>query len=164
MDSVLELYYKIKNLEYREIPRFMLLLVLNGFTLGMLIYGSYVKPDFTMWMLGLFIINLAIYFIFYIIQKVLHREKIGWKKWVFLIINQIVLVAAIIFFTIPVNDKYLSPNESRELNQPCVLFNYWDYHDIWHILSATGLFMFMLISLYIDNDLQDTNTNEIPIF
>ena len=161
---VIILYNKIRSLNYRELPRFLLLLTLNGFTLGMLIYGSYVKPDFTMWMLALFIINMAIYFIYYLIQKKINKEYIDYKIWFLLAIDQVILVTALIYFETPVSDKYLSPEQSQLLNHNCVLFNYWDYHDIWHIFSATGLFMFMIIALLIDRDLEDTPTVEIPIF
>ena len=130
----------------------------------MLIYGSYAKPDFTMWMLSLFIINMIIYFIFYVIQKIKHHEYINYKIWFLLVIDIILLTTAIIFFETPVSDKYLTPDESKDLNQKCIIFNYWDYHDIWHIFSATGLFIFMIIILIIDNDLERVPTIDIPIF
>ena len=50
-----------------------------------------------------------------------------------LAIDQVILVTALIYFETPVSDKYLSPEQSQLLNHNCVLFNYWDYHDIWHI-------------------------------
>ena len=164
MDSLIVLYRKIKNIKYREIPRFLLLLILNSFTLSMIIYGSISKPDFTMWLLALFIINMAIYFIFYLVQKVIHKEYINYKIWFSLLIDQIILITALIFFETPVSDKYLSPEDSRKLNHKCILFDYWDYHDIWHIFSATGLFMFMIIVFLIDKNLDNILTIDIPIF
>ena len=46
---------------------------------------------------------------------------------------------------------FLTPDESKELNKPCIIMDYFDYHDVWHILSATGLFIFMNIVFFLDN-------------
>jgi hypothetical protein len=35
---------------------------------------------------------------------------------------------ALYFFQLGVTDKFLTPEESKLLNKPCVLFNYFDYH------------------------------------
>ena len=64
------------------------------------------------------------------------------------------------FFFMSVTDKFLPMNESNKLNKPCVLFDYFDYHDIWHILSAIGLFIFMNIIYFMDSK----TPNNIIIF
>lgn len=107
---------------------------------------------FTMWVLCLFICNLIIYYIYYIIQKILHNEWISIRKWVGLLFSLIILSLAILVFEIPVTNKTLSHSESDALNKPCVLFNYWDYHDLWHILSAIGLFGMLMNIYFLDTD------------
>lgn len=89
---------------------------------------------------------------YYLINKKIHKEYISITLWISLVIDLILFGSALYFFTLDVNNKLLTPEESKELNKPCVLFDYWDYHDIWHILSATGLFIFMLIVLYLDGN------------
>ena len=152
IDSFYTFLKKIRSLKLNDIPRFILLVFLNSFTLAMLIYGGINKPDFTMWMLSLFLTNMSIYFMYYLINKKIHKEYISITLWISLVIDLILFGLALYFFTLDVNNKLLTPEESKELNKPCVLFDYWDYHDIWHILSATGLFIFMLIVLYLDGN------------
>lgn len=162
IDSICELYNKIRNIKYRELPRFLLLLIINTFTLSMIIYGSFENPEFTTWLLGLFIINMVIYFNYYIVQKLIHKEYINRNIWFCLAIDIVILITALIYFEIPISDKYLTPEKSRELNHDCVLFNYWDYHDIWHIFSAMGLFLFMNIVFFIDSDIDFDD--DYPVF
>jgi energy-coupling factor transporter ATP-binding protein EcfA2 len=40
----------------------------------------------------------------------------------------------------------LTPAESRELNKECSLLGFYDNHDIWHFLSAVGMFLAFLVS------------------
>ena len=47
-------------------------------------------------------------------------------------------------------------NESKELNEKCIMFDYFDNHDIWHMLSASALYIFMNVILYIDYDIEYT--------
>jgi hypothetical protein len=55
------------------------------------------------------------------------------------------------FYFNGVTDKVKSPAESREMNKQCleILFKFFDYHDLWHILSSFGLLgqTLILISL-----------------
>ena len=40
--------------------------------------------------------------------------------------------------------------ESRTYNRDCVILDFYDYHDIWHFLSALGLFFaFMVCGLFL---------------
>lgn len=146
-----------------------LVLLLNLATLAMLILGHIYKEKllFTDWVLCLFVINLIIYIIYYIAQKINHREHIYIHKWMLLVITISLFIASIICFETPVSDKTLSHNESDALNKDCVLFDYWDYHDIWHILSSFGIFTFMCLVYYIDTDtyyLYNGDDNTYPVF
>ena len=38
---------------------------------------------------------------------------------------------ALYFFMKPTTNKLLTPQESKSFNSECVLFNYFDTHDIW---------------------------------
>ena len=160
-DSLKVLYNKLRTLKKRDIPKLILIVCINTFTLGMYIYATITKPNFTDWLLGVTIINMIIYFLYYIIQKINNREKISYIIWIWLLLDIIVIVLSLIFFMKSVTDKLLPLDGSNKLNEPCVLFNYFDYHDIWHIFSSIGLFIFVNIVYFMDNN---TFEEEINIF
>ena len=156
IESFRVLCKKMYNLKKRDIPKLLLISSINIFTIGMYVYATITQPNFTDWLLGVFIINLVIYFLYYLLQKIRNKEKIAKIIWVWIFLDIVILTLAIIFYSIAVSDKLLSPPESNKLNKECVLFTYFDYHDIWHILSSIGLFIFMNIIFFIDNN----NLNE----
>lgn len=41
----------------------------------------------------------------------------------------------------------LTPAQSKSYNQPCVIFDFFDKHDIWHFLSATSMFFSFMVSI-----------------
>lgn len=54
-----------------------------------------------------------------------------------------------IFSAKATTDKLQSPEESRDLNQACAVVGFFDYHDLWHILSSFALLMGAYLVLYI---------------
>lgn len=77
-----------------------------------------------------------------------------------------------------------SPAQSRTYNDFCIVADFYDNHDLWHFLSAGGLFcsfmaskIFMLLNwqnfnvffplkmlLTIDDDLLQVKQTKIPVF
>jgi hypothetical protein len=55
----------------------------------------------------------------------------------------------------------LTPAESRELNKECSLLGFYDNHDIWHFLSAVGMFVAFLVSRLI---LRGHENNDCMVF
>lgn len=53
-------------------------------------------------------------------------------------------------------DKNQTPAESRNLNSPCVLSDYYSTHDIWHLVSATWLMFQVLINAHIGHGLKNS--------
>jgi hypothetical protein len=151
---------KIKNIKQHDIPKLILIITLNSSTLAMYIFATITKPNFTDWLLGVCIINLIVYVLYYVIQKIKNKEKINKLIYIWLLIDGIIMSLSLKFFFMSVTDKFLPMNESNKLNKPCVLFDYFDYHDIWHILSAIGLFIFMNIIYFMDSK----TPNNIIIF
>ena len=152
---------KIKNVKRNDIPKLVLVVTLNSFTLGMYIFATITQINFTDWLLGVCIINLIIYFLYYFIQKIKNKEPINKIIFLWLFLDIIIMTLSIIFFFIAVSDKFLPMNESNKLNKECVLFNYFDYHDIWHILSALGLFIFMNIIFFMDSKTHNNPENMV---
>jgi len=57
-----------------------------------------------------------------------------------------------------------APSVSREENRECLLFNFFDWDDLWHFFSSIGLFYGCLNLLVLDDDLNDVPTTEISVF
>lgn len=57
-----------------------------------------------------------------------------------------------------------TPAQSRFHNRPCALLKFFDYHDIWHFLSALAMFFSFMVLLTLDDDLEDTHRSQIPVF
>ena len=162
---VKHVYKSIKESKNTNYPKLIFVLIINLFTITMIFYATFSKSNvFTNWFLSLFIINMLFYFIYYLIQKVLKFEVIKWYIWLMLISDIIILGTALLFFEHGVSDKFLPHSESDKFNEPCVLFGYFDTHDIWHFLSAIGLYIFLNIIYFIDDDLKHTPRTAISIF
>ena len=154
----------LKKLNRKEMPKVVLLVIINLFTLGMYIWAVITQPTFTDWVLGIIIINMLIYFCYYLIQKIVHKENISLHFWIWLVVDFVIIALSLVFFLKTSTNIFLSPAESNKLNKECILFNYFDYHDIWHILSSTGLFIFMNIVFFLDRELDTIPTTETIIF
>ncbi|KAJ7365362.1 hypothetical protein OS493_005469 [Desmophyllum pertusum] len=77
-------------------------------------------------------------------------------------------IFAVRFFVfMPTTDKVESAENSRNLNQECVLLGFFDHHDIWHILSSFTLLMGAHLVMFIsydppvnENDTEHMDENE----
>ena len=164
INNIKNIKYFIKNIKPEDLPKFIVLLFSNLMTLLMLIFGSIYKVQFTEWMLGLFIGNLIIYFVFYITNKLYYGEHISLSLWLLIVVDITILSISLVYYEIAVTDKMLTPEESDKLNKHCVLFDYFDYHDLWHLFSSLGLFLLMIIFYNIDYDLVATENRYIKVF
>lgn len=101
---------------------------------------------------------------YYIIQKYRHGEHVRFYVWVMLVVMFLTDAFAIYVFEIPVTNKMLTPRQSLELNKPCVLLGFFDYHDIWHFLSAIGVVMFFFVVYLLDTDIDYVDRKTIKVF
>ena len=60
-------------------------------------------------------------------------------------------VAGWIFAKKATTDKTLSPEKSRDYNQECIILNFFDYHDLWHILSSHALLMSAYVVMFMSH-------------
>ena len=86
---------------------------------------------------------------------------------IFIALTFIILAMAVFFFIyLPTTNKTLSPENSRDKNEECVILGFFDWHDLWHILSSFGLFMgaifVMLLSLNLSNARRLIRENNEP--
>lgn len=63
----------------------------------------------------------------------------------------VMVVAIWVFQSLATSDKTLKPALSRNLNKECALLKFFDYHDIWHILSSFALLMGAYLVMYISD-------------
>ncbi|XP_032225789.2 uncharacterized protein LOC5501597 isoform X2 [Nematostella vectensis] len=67
----------------------------------------------------------------------------------FMIVLFLFWVFAMYFFKLkPTTKKTAAPSFSRTRNQECILWDFFDYHDIWHMLSSFALFMSAYLLIY----------------
>ena len=78
------------------------------------------------------------------------RKQNATFHFLYVIVTFVTMItAALIYHFKAATDKEKSPSESRDLNHDCVLLGFFDYHDLWHILSSFSLLMVAYFVLYI---------------
>uniref|UniRef100_A0A8R1HSC5 Uncharacterized protein n=1 Tax=Caenorhabditis japonica TaxID=281687 RepID=A0A8R1HSC5_CAEJA len=145
--------------------RFFVILLLNISNIAVVVYGLYDRPkDFLSFLLFPFIGNLFMYIMYYIVMKIFHCESIPSRATVLLIAAFGLWFVASWFFTHHVSDWSKTPAISRELNKPCVFLDFYDNHDLWHLLSAFAIFASFTALNIIDDDLIFNSRNTIRVF
>ncbi|XP_023929961.1 SID1 transmembrane family member 1-like [Lingula anatina] len=156
---------RLKCVRPMYVDRAVLLVIGNLCNWALAFYGVIERPkDFASYLLAIFIINLLLYTAFYIAMKIRHKEKIMLIPCCFILLAGITWGFALWFFMARLTSWELTPAQSREGNQPCMLLQFYDQHDVWHFLSATALFLSFMILLTLDDDLVRTPRDKIPVF
>ncbi|CAG2054663.1 unnamed protein product [Timema podura] len=113
------------------------------------VYGLlYHLGDFATHLLMIFMANLMLYCIFYIVMKICNHERILPQPLIYIILAFTTWVAALYFFlnksiswaTLKFLSTPLTPAQSRAYNHTCDIWDFYDKHDIWHFLSAASMF------------------------
>jgi hypothetical protein len=60
--------------------------------------------------------------------------------------------------------QLLTPDESRELNAECIVFDYFDSHDIWHVLSAAAVFVLAVLIWSLDRGIEHIPRSQLHVF
>ena len=69
--------------------------------------------------------------------------------WIYVLITVALLVSAIVIFkAFPTTDKANSPEKSRNENVECIWLGFFDYRDLWQILSSFALLMGAHLLMY----------------
>ncbi|XP_071172797.1 SID1 transmembrane family member 1-like isoform X2 [Mytilus edulis] len=145
--------------------RFIFLVIGNSINWSIAIFGVVTRPrDFASYLLAIFIGNLMFYTVYYTIMKLRHKERLHPLLIFFVACAILCWIPALYFFFAHLTSWQLNPSQSREGNQNCMLFEFYDSHDIWHFLSAISMFFSFLILLTLDDDLFSTRRDKIPVF
>ncbi|XP_075216788.1 SID1 transmembrane family member 2-like [Lycorma delicatula] len=149
-----------------QYPSRMVLLILgnifNWILIGVHLYSR--LGDFATYLLAILMTNLLLYFIFYVLMKLFCGESILIQPLIYIILSLSCWAAAVYFFIHKSISWKLTPAESRTYNQPCVLWDFYDRHDIWHFLSATSMFFSFMVLLTLDDDLAHVDRRQISVF
>jgi len=79
-------------------------------------------------------------------------ERQSLESKIYLVLSLALWAPALSFFFDKESSWRATPAESRSFNTPCMLFDFYDAHDIWHFLSAGGLFTtFMVMWNFMQN-------------
>nr|CDS25467.1 SID1 transmembrane family [Hymenolepis microstoma] len=145
--------------------RMLLLLVANCVNIGIAAFGLFTRPrDFASFLLSIFMINLLMYYCFYVIMKCRYRERFHCIPLMYIFLACITWGFAIFFFIQHSTTWEVTPAQSRALNQPCIFLGFYDVHDVWHFLSSTSMFFSFMSIMTLDDDLINTPRHKIPVF
>ncbi|XP_011306851.1 SID1 transmembrane family member 1-like [Fopius arisanus] len=146
--------------------RLILLVIANFCNVALAVLGNTHRgKDFATFLLTILMSNLLLYTFFYIVMKLCHGERIKNPTVCYIILSFITWGFALYFFIEKSISWALTPAQSRHSNRPCEsLLNFFDYHDIWHFLSALAMFFSFMVLLTLDDDLEDTHRSLIPVF
>ena len=130
------------------------------------------KPGVSRYILSIMMVNMVLYIIYYISNKLYYRFKsIDWKPseglrivtCLYGVASLLFMAGAVFFFIKELKTSAGTPAESRNLNDSCFMFIF-DNHDMWHFLSASGLFYLFMFILTIEDYNMAQPRNKIPVF
>ena len=77
----------------------------------------------------------------------------GTLQVLFISLTFIISVAAVGVFTkLPTTNQTLSPENSRDKNQECVIFGFFDWHGLGHFLTSLALLMGAFVVMFISSE------------
>ncbi|XP_052754737.1 SID1 transmembrane family member 1-like [Galleria mellonella] len=146
-------------------PRLVMLIIANAVNWAFALYGLLIQSaDFASHLLNLLLCNTLMYMIFYLVMKILHGERPRWYVWCFLLGALAAWGPGLYFFMSGSSSWSSTPAQSRQLNHECHLLQFYDSHDLWHMLSAIALFFSFNTLLTWDDGLAAVKRTEIAVF
>ncbi|KAK4875464.1 hypothetical protein RN001_011886 [Aquatica leii] len=146
---------------------FIILLIANIINIILACMGIacyYMGTDFATFLLGILMGNTVLYALVYIIMKLVYREKICMQATIYGVLGLIVWGGAMYFFMSNTSLWNVSAAESKKYNQHCIFLDFYDNHDVWHLLSAVAMFFSFMLLLTMDDDLINTPHSDIMVF
>lgn len=145
--------------------RFVMLGIAVMLNLALDIFGLIKRPaNFASFLLGVFIMNLMLYLLYYTAMKIRYKERIRWIPLMYIVLSFASWGAALHFFLLKNTSWQMTPAGSRERNKLCVILNFYDDHDIWHFVSSFSLFFSYMVLFTLDDDLENTPRDQINVF
>eukprot|EP00116_Pleurobrachia_bachei_P008060 sb/3468322/ len=164
--------------------RFIFLVLVVTLNFAAAVLGVVFMPsDFPSFLLAVFLINLLAYFAYYVIMKFIHGEY-PYPITIFCgVLTMVTWICALYFYFSTVTNWQLPAAQSRSKNLRCIalgeylvqypiLFqinnfsfsDFYDNHDVWHIISSMALFFGFVTVLTLDDHLLNKPRNQIRVF
>lgn len=153
------------SLKPMYIDRFIYLVLVVTLNFVAAILGVVFTPsDFPSFLLAVFLLNLMVYFIYYLIMKFIHGEY-PYPITIFCgVLTICTWIAALYFYFSSGTNWQLPASQSRQKNTPCLVLDFYDDHDVWHIISSMALFFGFVTVLTLDDHLLCKPRKEIRVF
>eukprot|EP00457_Paulinella_chromatophora_P001123 gb/GEZN01001125.1/.p1 GENE.gb/GEZN01001125.1/~~gb/GEZN01001125.1/.p1 ORF type:complete len:992 (+),score=143.64 gb/GEZN01001125.1/:73-3048(+) len=154
------LLYAFPGWSRNSYARGLLLLIATQWTFwGYCMYNAISVANYNMLSA---IINLFYFTIFYLLRKWRLPGERMLCHVVFLFVIFLTLGAASAYaFLTDVRDEFTDLDTSRTKNEECIALEFYDIHDLWHVLSAYTIGAFSLFLYHVDDDLDDVRTDLI---
>ncbi|XP_055335998.1 SID1 transmembrane family member 1-like isoform X2 [Paramacrobiotus metropolitanus] len=147
------------------LDRFALLMMIFIVNWLFAIGGAIFTPsDFSTFLLTIVLANAFLYFVFYIVMKIRSGESIPRLSQFFMLLAGATWAGAIYFFFFRLTNWVLTPSVSRQGNKRCFFLDFYDEHDVWHMMSACSMFFNFMILFTLDDDLFCVPRREIIVF
>ncbi|XP_052749111.1 SID1 transmembrane family member 1-like [Galleria mellonella] len=145
--------------------RAILLALANLANWALAAYGLYEhKKDFARHLLAILMGNTILYTLFYIVMKLVHRERVPVYCWLYLASAHAAWFYALNLFLDSKTKWSETPAQSRRHNAQCTVLQFYDSHDAWHVASAVALYLSFNALLTVDDNLRNTPKHQIPVF
>ncbi|XP_063545652.1 SID1 transmembrane family member 1-like [Cydia strobilella] len=145
--------------------RAILLAVANAANWALAAYGMYEhNKDLARHLLAILMGNTVLYLLGYVIMKLVNKEKVPVRAWMFCALAHLCWIVALYLFLDGHTRWADTPAQSRRRNAVCSSLQFFDSHDLWHAASAAALYLSFNMLLTIDDPLADTPRELIPVF
>ncbi|KPJ13349.1 SID1 transmembrane family member 1 [Papilio machaon] len=145
--------------------RLAILLAGNALNWLLAVYGLVRQSgDFAGHMLQVLLGNTLLHMVSYLALKLAHRERLRWYAWCWLAGAAAAWAPALYFFVSGSSDWSTAPALSRHYNHHCMVLQFYDSHDLWHLLSAVALYCSFNAMLTWDDGLSALKKTDIPVF
>jgi len=156
---------KDKNLSQPvHFDRLIMLVIANVFNISIAVNGILFPTQFSSYLLNVLLGNFMLYFLMYLVNKIIHKEKFHMITIVNLAIATLSWIIGLYLYKIEIKQWEKSPAQSREANKSCILLNVYDHHDAWHLLSSLSMFMSFVVILTLDDGIVTKRRTEIAVF
>ena len=79
----------------------------------------------------------------------------NWHRALYVTVTFLFWVFAMYFFKLKATTrKTEKPSVSRTFNKECILWDFFDHHDLWHMLSSFALFMSAYLLIYVTRKIE----------
>ncbi|KAL7667530.1 hypothetical protein ACOME3_010648 [Neoechinorhynchus agilis] len=149
----------------RHLDRFILIVIFILTNIGYAIYRVLDPPNtLADHLVFVCLGNLAFYLVWYVMMKMHYREPFTFAAKVSFGLASVLWSSSFFLFNQKLKSWNVEPATSRSLNANCILFNFYDIHDLWHLVSSLAIFFTFLAVMTIDDGIRMWKRDQIHVF